>query len=43
MGSKASTKKKLKDSIGKPYICPNCNESFQSTTLVKDVKIYFKF
>ena len=41
MGSKAPTKKKLKDSIGKPYICPNCNETFKPTTLVKDVKLYF--
>jgi len=41
MGSKSSTKKKIKDTIGKPFICPNCNQSFTPTTLVKEVKINF--
>jgi transcription elongation factor Elf1 len=38
MGSKSSTKKALKDSIGKPFVCPHCNETFISKTSVKDVK-----
>ena len=38
MGSKSSTKKALKNNIGKPVTCPYCNETFNSATSVKEVK-----